>query len=197
MMFLVAGFVSQQYTEFFGYFLGEHRLVGMGAYVLVVILAIVAAPLTSIPFIPIMVTVWGVFWTVVLSIGGWFAGSMLAFWIARKFGAPMVRKLVSLEGQKNLLKNIPESKLFWYLIFLRMTVPVDILSYALGLFTNISGRLFAITTFIGVIPVIILLAKLGTFPIEYQVISVVSAVALLAIGWHAVKKNKKPSRGRR
>lgn len=189
-MFLVAGFVSGQYTEFFRYFLGEHRLVGMGVYFLATILAIVAAPLSSIPFIPIMVTVWGVFWTVILSIAGWFVGSMLAFGIARKFGAPVVKKLASIENHQNLLKNIPEKRLFWYLLFLRITVPVDILSYALGLFTHISWRLFAVTTLIGIIPTIILLAKVGTFPIEYQVILAVLAVCLLVIGWKVAGKAK-------
>jgi len=189
-VFLLAGFLSGQYSDFFVELLDGNRAVGMLSYFFLTILAIVVAPLTSIPLIPIIVSVWGVFWSVTLSVAGWFAGSMIAFGIARKFGAPVVDKLAFVKDKKDILADIPEQKLFWYLILLRVTVPVDILSYALGLFTNVGWKLFAVTTLIGITPVIVILAQAGKFPIQVQILLVGLAVLLLVAGWLILKKKK-------
>jgi uncharacterized membrane protein YdjX (TVP38/TMEM64 family) len=194
MVFLLSSFVSQEYSDFLGNFILGHKILGIVAYIIAVILAIVVAPLTSIPFIPLVVGYYGVFWTVVLSVISWTIGSLAAFWIARRFGVPVVEKLVPInEKRKIFYKNIPEKRLFWYLIFLRIIIPVDILSYMLGLFTNISWKIFAVTTFLGVIPAIAFLSLFGNVPVEYQFILFLAGSVLFILFLFARRllKNRK------
>jgi len=180
-LFILATFLSQAYVDFFLRILGQDKLAGGIIYVLGIIVAIVAAPLTSIPFIPILVSVWGVFWTAVLSIIGWILGSIVAFWLARKFGVDLVKRFMDVEKIQKKYVNLPEKKLFLFLLFLRMVTPVDVLSYALGLFTNVSWRMYLITTVLGVIPMTFVLAYLGSLPAMFQLIFFGIGMALGAI----------------
>ena len=52
-----------------------------------------------------------------------------------------------------------------------MIVPVDILSYALGLFTDMKTRDFTIATIIGITPFSFVFAYLGSVPFQYQLIA--------------------------
>jgi uncharacterized membrane protein YdjX (TVP38/TMEM64 family) len=169
-LFILATFLSQNYTDFFLKILGQDKIFGGIAYVIVTIIATVIAPLTSIPLMPVVVATWGIFWAAVLSSTGWILGSIAVFWIARKFGVKIVKHFIDVEKIQAKYSNFPEKKLFWFLIFLRMVTPVDVLSYALGLFTNVSWRMYLITTIIGAIPMTFVLAYLGSLPVMFQII---------------------------
>lgn len=178
-IFVLSAFLTQQYTEAIRHLIMGYDLLGIVFYILAIVLAIVVAPFTSIPLIPLSVSLWGIFWTIIISIFGWTLGSMLAFWIARKYGAGIVRRFVSLEKIKENYKHIPENNLFWYLIFLRAVTPVDILSYALGLFTDINWKIYFFTTLLGVIPATVILAYLGSVPVHYQIIAFAAGVVII------------------
>ena len=190
LLFIASSFVSQQYTDIVRDYVLKNQLVGALAYVLAVILAITIAPLSSIPLIPILVSVWGILFTAILTIFSWTIGSIIAFWIARKFGAPIVGKFVSLEKIDKSYTEIPEKNLFWYLLLLRTTIPVDILSYALGILTKVEWKMYIITTFLGIIPAVLLLSYFGSFPVEYQLLLFVLGIALTAF-FLFLKKNRK------
>jgi len=68
-----------------------------------------------------------------------------------------------------LEKKIPKENLFLGIIFLRMVIPVDILSYALGLFSKIKTRDYLLATIIGVSPFAFIFAYLGRMPFYYQI----------------------------
>jgi len=194
-VFILSSFLSQQYSGSLEEIILQYKIQGIFIYMIVVILAIVVAPLTSIPFIPVVVGSWGIFWTVTASIISWTLGSMAAFWVAKKFGVPIVKKLVSVTDKKKLFyEDIPEEKIFWYLLFLRIIVPVDILSYMLGLFTDISWKLFTTTTLLGVIPVILFLSIFGYFSVKYQIILFLAGISLLALFLIIKKMVKRKSR---
>lgn len=178
-IFVLSAFLTQQYTEAIRHLIVGYDLLGIVFYILAIVLAIVVAPFTSIPLIPLSVSLWGIFWTIVISVFGWTLGSMLAFWIARKYGSGLVGKFVSLKKIKENYKHIPENNLFWYLIFLRAVTPVDILSYALGLFTDIKWKMYFFTTLIGVIPATVILAYIGSIPVQYQLFAFVIGIAVI------------------
>jgi uncharacterized membrane protein YdjX (TVP38/TMEM64 family) len=178
-IFVFSAFLTQQYTETLQELIMGYDFAGIILYILAIILAIVVAPFTSIPLIPLAVSLWGIFWTVIISVFGWTLGSMLAFWIARKYGSGIVRRFVSLEKIKENYKHIPENNLFWYLIFLRAVTPVDILSYALGLFTDIGWKIYFFTTLLGVIPATVILAYLGSVPVHYQIAAFVVGIVII------------------
>lgn len=181
-VFILSSFVSQEYSGMLESAISKYKIAGIFIYMVAVVIAIVVAPLTSIPFIPLIVGSLGVFLTAVISVIGWTIGSLIAFWVARKFGVPLVKKLIPItEKKKHFYEGMPEEKAFWYLIFLRMVIPVDILSYMLGLFTSISWKLFAVTTFFGVIPAVIFLSVFGSISFVYQVAVAVVGVSILIL----------------
>ncbi len=189
LLFLLASFVSQRYTEAVSGLILEYGNWSFLAYVLITIVATVVAPLTSVPLLPILVATWGPLLTIVLSVFGWTIGSVIAFWVARKFGKPLVSRFFSLEKLEKIENKIPEKNLFWWLIFLRMTVPVDVLSYALGLFSKISWRIYIPTTFFGTIPAVVIFVYFGGLSFEIQLgVFLIVAVILLFVFFVFKKK---------
>jgi uncharacterized membrane protein YdjX (TVP38/TMEM64 family) len=140
-------------------------------YVLVTALAIVVAPISSVPLIPLASMLWGWNTTALLSIIGWTFGSQVAFLLARTYGKPLVKNIISLEKVESLEKKLSHNNLFWVIVLLRMTVPVDVLSYALGIGSTIQSLPYFFATLIGVAPGAYLFAYTGTLPLVYQLIT--------------------------
>lgn len=168
-LFVFASYLAQQNIEEVKSLITRGGAWSLVLYVLAGITATVFAPLTSIPLIPLVVQVWGVFLTSILSLVSWTIGSLGAFWVSRKFGESIVSKFESINRIREIASRVPEEKMFWYLIFLRTTIPVDILSYGLGIFTKISWRMFFLTTFIGIIPATFLFSYVGSLSLQLQI----------------------------
>lgn len=135
-------------------------------------------PLEIVFLIPLGAVVWGPIPTALMSITGWLLGSMVALGIARTFGAPIVGKMVGLEQIQAIETRIPKKNLFWTVVFLRLTVSVDILSYALGLFSKMPLRQYALATLIGVTPFGFYFSYAGTLSFWYQVTAMGGALIL-------------------
>ena len=178
-VFVLAAYLTQRNEEAVRALVAGGGKLGVLIYILITVLAIVAAPLTSIPLIPLAVRIWGIFPTSVFSVIGWTLGSLGAFWVARKFGVSLVSKIESVERIRSIAERVPKKKMFWYLIFLRMTIPVDVLSYALGLFTGVSWKMFFITTFLGVIPVTFVFSYVGSLPVGLQAPLVILGIGII------------------
>src|SRR5213078_3231168 len=101
------------------------------------VLDAVLAPGLTLPLIPVAARAWGHIPAALVTIAGWTTGSLVAFLIARRWGYPIVRKITSIERVKRLKRYIPEN-LFWSVVVLRAVMPMDVLSYVLGLFTDMS-----------------------------------------------------------
>ena len=108
-----------------------------------------------------------------------------SFFLCRKYGVYLIKKFVSLKEIQKLESKIPKENLFFDLILLRMIIPVDVLSYALGLLTKINFRTYALTTIIGIIPFAFVFSYLGTISWIYQIIG------FIAIGFVIVFLNRK------
>ena len=189
LLFVAFSYISQNNIYLFLDIASLYGLSLVLIYIIFVALAIVIAPVSAIPLLPLASNVFGWINAAIYSITGWFIGSLIAFLIARKYGKPIVGKLMNIKRLEEIEKIIPDKNVFISLIFLRMSIPVDILSYALGLFTNIKKRTFIITTLIGISPFAFLLSYLGTVPVTYQIISFIIGIIVLIIGWSiAIKK---------
>jgi uncharacterized membrane protein YdjX (TVP38/TMEM64 family) len=137
----------------------KHYILGYLFYFISASVAVIIPVLTNIVLIPPAVMLWGPFVTAVLSILGWWVGSMISFYIARTFKTsllirfPVFQKYDHIDRLVFDDKSSTRFKKFYKLIFLRMTFPVDVLSYALGFFSNkVSFRENSITTLIGITP---------------------------------------------
>jgi uncharacterized membrane protein YdjX (TVP38/TMEM64 family) len=136
------------------------------------------APVSFLPLIPLVVTLWGSFVAAVLSIVGWTIGAIIAFFLARRFGRPLISKIVNLDRIDEIGSAIPEKQLFLTVVFFRIIFPVDILSYALGLFTKMKPKPYVLASLIGISPFAFILSYGVTLPISYQI--TIAAIVLAA-----------------
>ncbi|MCA9366420.1 TVP38/TMEM64 family protein [Candidatus Kaiserbacteria bacterium] len=120
------------------------------SYVLMLTLAIVLMPLTVMPLIPVASAVMGPFATALLSIVGWTLGGVLAFLIARYVGRPALERFVNLGTLDELTARIPQNSRFMVIVLLRLTLPVDIVSYAIGFTSSVSLLEYTLATLVGV-----------------------------------------------
>ena len=96
-LFILASFIIHTYESEINMLAERGGAFGMIAYIFIVVLAIVIAPISTVPLIPIASSLWGWFMAGVLSITGWAIGAQIAFHLARRFGKPLAEKLISIE----------------------------------------------------------------------------------------------------
>ena len=180
-LFVVSAFYSQKYDEEAKIFVEKGGVFGMVAYVVIAVIATVAAPISAGPLIPIAANAWGVAITAALSILGWTIGSLVAFAIGRRYGLPLAQKFFSVRNLENMHKHIPQERIFWSVVLLRIMIPVDLLSYALGIFGVLGWRRYTLATIIGITPFAFIFAYLGTLPISYQLFSIPAGILLIFI----------------
>lgn len=169
----------------------ENNIAGMLTYIFILVIATVIAPISALPILPLASNIWGWFLAASLSIVGWTLGAIIAFALARKYGVPLVKRFISLERIAKLENRIPKENIFWSIVFLRMSIPVDILSYILGLFSHIRFRTYFLATLIGVSPFAFIFAFLGGLPFYYQIIALFLALLFILIGLLIGLKYKK------
>ncbi len=127
-----------------------NRFLGALIFAGLMCIATVVAPLTLLPLVPLVAPILGPFVTGMASTIGWLLGAVIAFLIARYGGRPLVARFVNLEAVNHLEARLPPDAQFLVLVVLRIVVPVDILSYALGLFSQVSLATYTLATLIGI-----------------------------------------------
>ncbi len=190
LLFILASYLIQTNLTFFQTFLADN-LTGMLIYILILIIATVIAPVSAFPLIPIASNIWGTNTSATLNIIGWLIGSMIAFYLSREYGVNLIKKIIPLNQINKLEKRIPKENVFWSIVFLRMAIPVDILSYALGLFSKISYQRYFWATLLGITPFAFIFAYLGNLPVYYQIIAAAIGITIISIGFLIKNKLKK------
>lgn len=169
-MFTLSTYLVDRYIVILRDIVQKNYYFGVGLFILAQIVAIVFAPLTSVPLTPIASKTYGFFITLVLIYIGSVIGSILAFMIAKKFGKPLVSKIINLETSEEIFNHLNKKYLFTNLILLRIVGPADLISYSEGIFTSISYEMFAITTIAGSVPSSFFFSFLGTLDISTQLL---------------------------
>jgi uncharacterized membrane protein YdjX (TVP38/TMEM64 family) len=173
----------------------SNGILGILLYIFITTFATVVAPISAIPLLPVAVYLWGWIFAAILSIIGWTLGSIIAFLLARKYGVPLVKKIVSVENISKYEKYIPTEKIFLSIIVMRLFLPVDVLSYILGLFSKVKLKTYALATLIGVTPFAFVLSYIGKLPIKYQILSfIIGGTILSYIMFKYHKKQTKPNK---
>ncbi|SRR6266545_5627233 len=175
-----AVFTVRRFAEPIRGFIDEQAFRGLFLYIALNIVDAVVAPGLTLPLIPIAVRAWGRVPAALATTAGWTAGSLIAFLIARRWGYPVVRKITSIERVRAMRRYIPED-LFWSVVLVRLVLPMDVISYVLGLFTDIGWPEYAAATALGLTPSAFLLAYFGKLPNAYEIIAFgVGAMAVVA-----------------
>lgn len=176
-LFFGATIASQLYASRIESVLTDAGSQSMFTYVLITATGTVLAPISTVPLIPLVAPIWGWILTGTLSIIGWVLGSQIAFLLARRYGTPLVGRFIPLKKIATYEQSLSTPHLFWTVVLLRLTVPVDVLSYALGLFSTMSAKTYLLATTIGVTPFAFIFAYTGTLSFRIQI----GFVSLLAV----------------
>ncbi|AKM83769.1 TPA: hypothetical protein DCZ46_00315 [Candidatus Campbellbacteria bacterium] len=145
-------FFWQAPMDYFSKFVVDNSILSIFVFIFLMVLSTVFEPLVILPIVPAVGVLLGQFETAIYSIIGWFIGSAIAFWIARGFGRPILMKFISEKDVVKYHKYLPEDIGFWWVVFLRMVIPVDVISYLIGLLTNMKMGKYLLASFIGIIP---------------------------------------------
>jgi uncharacterized membrane protein YdjX (TVP38/TMEM64 family) len=161
-------------------FIDHHPIEGVAVYIVLNIVDAVIAPGATLPLIPIAARAWGRVPAALITTVGWTAGSLVAFYIARRWGSPLVKKLTSMERVKRLRPYIPQHP-FWSVVLLRLVVPMDVISYLLGLFTEMTWPSYGLATALGLTPSAFILTYIGKTPRAYDII--MFGIGGAVVGW--------------
>lgn len=168
-------------------------LVG-SALMALMFVATVVAPITTFFMVPLAAGVIGPVPAALFSATGWFFGSIVAFMLARHFGKPLLVQFIDEEKIALYEKYIPAHMGFVTLVFLRMVISPDILSYAMGFMSSMRLVPFAIATAIGLLPFALLSAYAGSALLSGNYLLLAALVAfgvLLWCGiWYMIVQNR-------
>lgn len=160
----------------------QHEGLGAVIYVLAGMVSVVMLPLSSLPLLPLAVSIWGVWMAGALSAAGWWLGALVAFWIARVARSSLER-FVSLAALDKVERSIPPDMGFVGIVVLRMLLPVDLTSFALGLLRDLRFTTYAVASLIGILPFAFVWAYAGGKLASGQyLVFAAMAAALLGLG---------------
>ena len=183
LFFSIAQYYARQYAIEIQAMIGAERQgVGMVLYGLIAFCAVVIAPISSLPLVPIAAAAWGSFATALVTMVAWTAGSVVAFLLARTYGKRVIGKVVDMGSMRKLERLLGMERVFLGTVLLRIVVPVDILSYALGLFSTIRLAPYITATVIGMAPFVIFFAYAIQMPAYVQIgvaVGIIAAVLLV------------------
>lgn len=170
--------------------LSAHAGLAVVVFVATSVVAVLLPMLTNLPLLPLAVLVCGPWWTALLLLLGWTGGAALAFWLGRHARDSVLRHFPSVQRHADIDRLIHPRHRIASLVMLRMTFPVDVLSYALGLFsrsTTLAEN--TLSTLIGAAPFALLFAW---FPVlsgaQQAMVFVASTLAFVAYAWWVLNR---------
>lgn len=191
----VFGASDALFTESLQTYVAEHRFGGTAVVAALMFVATVIAPVALVPLIPVIAQLLGPFLTAFASWVGWTLGSLVAFLIARYGGRPLLNRFISLDTLMRFEKRIPTDTHFALIVALRIAIPVDVLSYALGFLSTVRFKTYALASALGILPFSVALAYLGYALTERDSVLFIAygvASALIFVGalWYVRTKTR-------
>src|SRR3989338_2848649 len=164
------------------YFLGSSPLLGPLVYGLLMIGAILIAPIPASPLAIIAGKVFGPWQGMLYTLIAATLGAIIALTLARYFLGEVARNHLKSYNWYKKFSNLNEYKIAYIIALTRLMpqVSFDLVSYAAGL-TRIRLSLFTLATFIGMIPIVFILSFLGSFLQPYQEIILVILLTIFII----------------
>ncbi|CAM5369148.1 TVP38/TMEM64 family protein [Eoetvoesiella caeni] len=169
--------------------IGLHPVLGAGIYIVLVAASVVLLPFSSLPLLPFATQYFGTVVAALLSAAGWWVGCLIAFQIAR-LGRRHLERFTSLEAIDRLEGKVPADIGFGGIVVLRMILPVDVVSFALGLLKQLRFRTYAVASIIGILPFSFVLSyaggKLGDrqfLPFALAVVGMVVVIVVIRRLW--------------
>jgi uncharacterized membrane protein YdjX (TVP38/TMEM64 family) len=193
-LFAAGIWLAREYAVPIREVLAANELAGVAVFVATSIVAVLMPLLTNLPLVPIAVMAWGPWWTALLLLSGWVIGATLSFALGRHARGWILRHFPSVTRHGQIDRLIHPRHRIASLIMLRMTFPVDVLSYALGLFSpGTSVGHVALSTAIGAAPFALLFALLPSLSTTTQLMVFGASTAAFAIYMVWLLRDRKPN----
>jgi uncharacterized membrane protein YdjX (TVP38/TMEM64 family) len=176
--------VTLYFTAQIQWLLADYPTLGIWLFLATSALAVLLPLFTNLPLVPGAVMAWGPWWTAVLLLLGWVVGAATAFALGRHARILTLRRFPSAKRYADIDRLIHPRHRIWSLVLLRMTFPVDVLSYSLGLFsprTTVAENV--LSTALGAAPFAMLFALVPTLSATAQL--TVFAASTLAFVFYA------------
>jgi uncharacterized membrane protein YdjX (TVP38/TMEM64 family) len=191
-LFILSPYLIKKNIDIVNEIISGYHFFGILIFIFLVIIAVVIAPISATPLIPIASNIWGWQAGTLFSMIGWVSGSFIAFSISRKYGKSLFKKFIPIKKIERIEERVPKEYHFLHLVLLRLIMPVDILSYALGLLTNISSNLFLATTIVGLLPQAFIFSYIGILPLFQQFfLFLIGSILLIILILITIKIEKK------
>lgn len=146
--------------EVFDQLILKYGTIGPLVIIVLVILEVVIAPAPG-NIIPLVAgAIYGIFFGTIFTWIGNVIGSSMAFWIARKLGRPIVKKIISEQRIRHFDNFLHRNKFLVWIVYILPIFPVDLISYAIG-FSTMKFRRFLLIIAIGFIPYLLILNFFG------------------------------------
>ncbi len=181
-LFISVSYIAHINSDFLAAYIRDDFR-GVLFYLAVLVISAVIAPVDVLFLMPIATSTWGWQLAGLYSLIGWTLGSAVVFFLTRRFGVPLIKKSSVLQKIYRYEKMMPQKNIFFGIISLRIAFPIDLISYAIGLFTNIKFLPFFFATLIGFIPMAFFMAFLGSLPVFMQVVGLLifTVIAYISI----------------
>jgi uncharacterized membrane protein YdjX (TVP38/TMEM64 family) len=184
-LFAAAVLLAREYAVPIQGVLAANGRLGIAVFITTSALAVLMPLLTNLPLVPFAVLAWGPWWTASLLLLGWMIGATLSFTLGRRASAWVLRSFPSVQRHADIDRLIHPRHRLLSLVLLRMTFPVDVLSYALGLFSRRTTLAESVlSTALGAAPFAVLFALFPTLSATAQ--AVVSGASVLAFAVYAL-----------
>lgn len=191
LLFILTSYFSKKYAPELQNLGVLKSTFGVVVYILIMMLAVIIAPAETLPLMPVAVNIWGPNPTAIFSIIGWTIGSLISFGIARVFGERIVCYFAPKSDITKWKNLIPEKNAFWLVAFARIVLPVDIVSYAVGLFTNMTWPTYLLATVIGITPFAFVFSHGAKLPLFFQALAGSIILVLVIFSYKNIKKQIK------
>lgn len=154
-----------------------------GPVLLITVLAVamVVAPIPNPPFMIAAGIAWGTLLGVVYAVIGQLIGSVIIFWLSRRFGRQLIPRLIGEEGASRvdrLATRMGPQLVFWWRM---MPVSFDFAAYAAGL-TRMSFPLFVGLVLAGsILPTTVVVGFGDSFGKSWEAVAVTGAIIAVSM----------------
>ena len=158
------------------------------SYIITVSLATIVPPFTAVPLELTAAIRYGLVPAYIYTITGNVLGSMVAFWVAKRYGWKLIKKLFDDKKVKKA-REISLKYTFWQITFSRMALSSvwDVLSFACGL-TTMTPRRYFVSSVISTLPSTALIVLFGNSIDLNFAFTVWMSVGIFAIAIYVVLK---------
>ncbi|HEY0094563.1 MAG TPA: VTT domain-containing protein [Archangium sp.] len=161
-----------------------HPFWGAALFILLSSISAMLAFFSSAVLVPVAIHTWGKALCVLLLWCGWMLGGACAYGIARSWGRPVVRRLVSGDLLGRYEERISQHSSFGLVLLFQLAVPSEIPGYVLGL-ARYGLRRYLLVLAIAELPYAVGTVYLGSSLLERRsfVLLVLGALGILFSAW--------------